>query len=159
LAKQGKVYWWDRYIDPTRGGDPTAPSCTHPIFWADKGQTPTVPGAATPQVLAQLAYARIRDPATKVRLSPAGPQTVNLNTWAWAGRSAFKPVSVTASVPVLGISATTTATPVALHLDPGTEDANVYPGSGDCPTKADGGIGTPYTAADGNSVPPSRKPQ
>ncbi len=140
--------------NPDRMSDPAATSCDAPTFWVDKGKPAPVANAITPQILAQLAYGKVRVPGTTVTLNPAGRQTVNLNTWAWLDKATFKPVSVTASVPALGIFATTTATPTALHLEPGTQDANVYPASGACPINANGSIGTPYKTADGNNIPP-----
>jgi enoyl reductase len=155
LDRTGKGYWWTGIPNPDRIADPAALSCTAPTFWVDNGQSPPpIQNVISPQVLAGLAYAKVRVPNPAIDLSPAGKQTVNLNTWAWAGKATFKPVSVTASVPVLNISATTTATPIALHIDPGTQNATVYPASGDCPINADGSIGTPYTLADGNNIPP-----
>ena len=155
MAKMGKGYWWTSFPNPDLKNNPAASSCDSDPFWVDNGQPPPpVRNAVTPEVLAELAYAKIRVPGTKVNLSPAGIQTVNLNTWAWLSKGAVKPVSVTASVPSIGISATTTATPIALHIDPGTQNANVYPTSGDCPITPDGSIGTPYQPADGNNIPP-----
>jgi enoyl reductase len=43
---------------------------------------------------------------------------------------------------------------VALHLDPGTDYADVHPASGDCPLNADGTIGTPYVKGSGLKPPP-----
>lgn len=154
LDKSGKGYWWTAVPNPDRLADPAAFSCNGPPFWVDIGQPPpAIPNVITPEILAQLAYGKIRVPGTQVNLNPSGKQTVNLSTWAWLDKSSFKPVSVTASVDLLNISATTTATPVALHIDPGTPDADVYPASGDCPIQADGSIGTPYNG-DTNATPP-----
>lgn len=155
LDKAGHGYWWTAIPNPDRLTDPNAFSCTEQPFWVDNGQSPPpIQNVISPQVLAELAYAKVLVPNRAIDMNPAGIQTVNLNTWAWLDKATFKPVSVTASLPALNISATTTATPVALHIDPGTQDANVYPASGDCPINADGSIGTPYTSSDGNNVPP-----
>lgn len=154
IQKSSQGHWWTAVGNPDRINDPAVLSCNKPDFWVNNGQPPLVRNAVTPEVLAELAYAKIRVPSTTINLNPSGIQTVNLNTWAWLDKATFKPVSVTASVPVLHISTTTTATPVALHIDPGTQDANVYPASGDCPIHADGSIGTPYNPADGNNIPP-----
>ncbi|MEV6313651.1 hypothetical protein [Streptomyces sp. NPDC051776] len=156
LGKAGKGYWWDSHVNETRIGEPGATSCDKPIFWVDKGDPPPadVPEAVTPKILAQLAYAEIRVPDTEVDMSPARKQTVNLPTWAWLDKAEFKPVSVTASVPVLGIEATATARPVSLKLEPGTEDAELHPASGECPINKDGSIGTPYTKGSGDQTPP-----
>jgi enoyl reductase len=153
--KSGKGYWWDSYVTKGREGDPGALACDKPPFWVDKGAPPPadVPEAITPEMLAQLAYAEIRVPSTEVDLAPAGATKVNLPTWAWLDGAAFKPVSVTASVPLLGIQATTTAEPVALELDPGTPDAETYPASGTCRITGDR-IGEPYTAGKAAETPP-----
>ncbi|MFJ3336630.1 hypothetical protein [Streptomyces sp. NPDC086766] len=153
--KSGKGYWWDSYVTAGREGDPGALDCDKPIFWVDKGDPPPAdtPQAVTPEILAELAYNEIRVPGTKVTLAPAGTTKVNLPTWAWLDGAQFKPVSVTASVPVLGISATTTAEPVSLKIDPGTSDAETYPASGVCPI--DGGrIGEPYAKGKASQTPP-----
>ena len=153
-AKAGKGYWWNGVANLDRIAEPAALSCDAPYFWVDKGKPAPEKNAISPELLAQLAYKKVRVPGTDVTLNPAGTQTVNLNTWAWLDKATFRPVSVTASAPLIGISATTTATPIALHLVPGTPDAVVHPASGDCPIQANGRIGTPYRAADGNGVPP-----
>lgn len=106
-----------------------------------------------PEILAHLAYAEIRVPDTEVTLAPAGTTKVNLPTWAWLDKAEFNPVSVTASVPVLDIQATATAEPISLKIDPGTEDATTYPGSGVCPIK-NGRIGEPYAKGKSKQIPP-----
>ncbi|MFJ8491480.1 hypothetical protein ACIRBZ_24490 [Streptomyces sp. NPDC094038] len=153
--KAGKGYWWDSYVTPGREGDPGALDCTKPIFWVDTGDKPPadVPQAVTPEILSQLAYNQIRVPGTKVTLAPADKTKVNLPTWAWLDAAEFKPVSVTASVPVLGISATTTATPHSLRIDPGTSDAVTYPASGVCEFR-NGSIGEAYAKGKAGQTPP-----
>ena len=153
LDKAGKGYWWGSYVNESfpAGWD----ACGADNFWVDKGDPPPadVPQAVTPEVLAKLAYAEIRVPGTEVTLSPEGDSKVNLPTWVWLDKAEFKPVSVTARVPVLGIQATTTATLKSLTLEPGTEDATLYPASGECPIKK-GSIGTPYTKGSADKDPP-----
>ncbi|WP_405870268.1 MULTISPECIES: hypothetical protein [unclassified Streptomyces] len=153
--KTGKGYWWDSYVTPGREGDPGALDCTKPIFWVDANTDPPadIPEAVTPKVLAELAYNEVRVPGTKVTLAPAGATKVNLPTWAWLDGAEFKPVSVTASVPVLGITATTTAEPVSLKIDPGTSDAQAYPASGVCEIN-NGQIGEPYAKGKASTTPP-----
>lgn len=153
--KADKGYWWDSYVTKGREGDPAALDCTKPIFWVDTGDAPPadVPQAITPEILAQLAYNEIRVPSTKVTLAPADKTKVNLPTWAWLDGAEFKPVSVTASVPVLGISATTTATPYSLKIDPGTPDAVTYPASGVCEFRG-GSIGEAYAKGKADETPP-----
>ncbi|MCX5422843.1 hypothetical protein [Streptomyces sp. NBC_00078] len=151
--KTGKGYWWDSYVNESF--PPGWNKCTKPIFWVDKGDPPPadIDNAVTPKILAELAYNEIRVPGTKVTLAPAGTTKVNLPTWAWLDGAAFKPVSVTASVPVLGISATTTAEPVSLKIEPGTTDAQTYPASGVCQIN-NGRIGEPYAKGKAHDTPP-----
>ncbi|MBO4258011.1 hypothetical protein [Streptomyces griseorubiginosus] len=151
--KDGKGYWWDSYVNESF--PPGWDKCTEPIFWVDKGDPPpaNVQNAVTPKILAELAYNEIRVPSTKVTLAPANATKVNLPTWAWLDGAQFKPVSVTASVPVLGISATTTAEPVSLKIDPGTSDAETYPATGVCQING-GHIGEPYAKGKANQTPP-----
>lgn len=154
-AKTGKGYWWDSYVTKGREGDPGALKCTKGIFWVDTGTPPPadVPEAITPEILAQLAYAEIRVPSTKVDLAPAGTTKVNLPTWAWLDTAKFKPVSVTASVPLLNVSATTTAEPVSLKIEAGTADATTYPASGVCEIVGDR-IGEAYAKGKAKQTPP-----
>ncbi len=44
--------------------------------------------------------------------------------------------------------------PEALKLDPGTEEARLHPGSGECGVKDDGSIGTRYVKGSGKKAPP-----
>ncbi|MET8857549.1 hypothetical protein [Streptomyces sp. NPDC004579] len=154
-ARTGKGYWWDAYVTPGHEGDPAASTCTKDTFWVDKGALPPadVPEAITPEMLAQLAYAEVRVPSTRVDLAPAGTTKVNLPTWAWLDTAKFKPVSVTASVPLLNVTATTTAEPVSLRIDPGTADAQTYPASGVCEITGDR-IGEAYAKGKAGQTPP-----
>lgn len=152
MAKQGKGMFWEAVKNPARKNDPKANSCTRDAFWVDNGKTPDAPLAVSPKVLAQYAYGELPIPDTHVSLSPQGKQTVNLKTWAWLEKTKFQPVKVTARLPGTGLSATTTARPTGLTLDPGTADADTYPGSGTCPV-THGRIGEPYTRGDGNRTP------
>ncbi|WP_434596263.1 hypothetical protein [Streptomyces sp. A5-4] len=151
--KAGKGYWWDSYANENypAGWD----ACEKPYFWVDNGDPPPadVPEAVTPEILAHLAYAEILVPDTAIELAPEANTKVNLPTWAWLDKAEFKPVSVTASVAVLGIQATTTATPVSLKIEPGTKDATLHPASGECPIE-NGSIGTPYTKGSADQLPP-----
>ncbi|GAA2621914.1 hypothetical protein GCM10010307_06060 [Streptomyces vastus] len=151
--KTGKGYFWDSYVDEDYpdGWD----KCQEPPFWVDEGDPPpaNIENAVTPEILAQLAYKEIQVPGTEVTLAPEGTTKVNLPTWAWLDGADFKPVSVTASVPVLDIQATTTAVPVSLKIDPGTEDAETYPASGECEIN-NGRIGEPYAKGKADETPP-----
>ncbi|MFH8365895.1 hypothetical protein [Streptomyces sp. NPDC018031] len=153
----GKGNWWVPEIndDPKAQGD--IDKCfDDSSFWADKGEKPKVEEAIDAEKLSRLAYAELRVPDTDITLNPSsdGRQTVNLPTWAWLDKSTFKEVSVTASVPEIGLSATTTAKPVALRIEPGTSEAELHPASGECAIGEDGSIGTPYAKGRSKETPP-----
>ncbi|WP_435851623.1 hypothetical protein [Streptomyces umbrinus] len=151
--KTGKGYFWDSYVNESypAGWD----KCKEPPFWVDQGDAPPpeIENAITPEILAQLAYAEIRVPGTEVTLAPEGTTKVNLPTWAWLDGADFKPVSVTASVPAIGIQATTTAEPVSLKIEPGTVDAETYPASGECQIN-NGRIGEAFAKGKSDETPP-----
>ncbi len=151
--KTGEGYFWDSFVN--EDFPPGWDSCDEEPFWVDQGDPPpaNIENAVTPEILAELAYAEIRVPSTEVTLAPAGETKVNLPTWAWLDAADFKPVSVTASVPVIGISATATAEPVSLRIQPGTKDAVTYPASGVCEIN-DGRIGEPYAKGNADRTPP-----
>ncbi|MFF4539170.1 hypothetical protein [Streptomyces aureus] len=156
-SETGKGMWWDAVRDRNReeSGDPAAFACDTATFWVENGRTPAVKNAVTPEILAQLAYSRIEVPDTKVTLAPRDVTKVNLPTWAWLDKATFKDVSVTAALDVVGlhISATTTAKPVSLRLEPGTGDAETYPASGECRLNDDHSIGTPYARGKAGQTP------
>ncbi len=152
LDKAGKGYWWSSFPNTTY--PPGWDKCEEPTFWVDENEPPPADlPAIDAEILAKLAYARIRVPGTKVSLAPKGETKVNLPTWAWLDGAEFKPVSVTARVDVLDIEATTTAEPVSLKIDPGTPDAETYPASGVCDLVGDR-IGTPYAKGKAKETPP-----
>ncbi|MFJ8198000.1 hypothetical protein [Streptomyces sp. NPDC096152] len=156
LDKAGEGNWWVAVQDPARMDDPDAFTCSELPFWVKNGDTPTVKSAVTPQILAELAYNRIILPNTKITLAPKDTTKVNLPTWAWLDKATFQEVSVTAALNAAGldIQATTTAKPVALKLEPGTDDAQTYPASGECTINADGSIGEPYAKGKADRTPP-----
>ncbi|MGX1561232.1 hypothetical protein [Streptomyces sp. NPDC055506] len=141
VAKNDEGMWWVAVKNPKVEGDPAAASCKRKPFWVDNGKAPDVPQAIDTETLAGLAHQRTVVPPTKISLAPNGKSTVNAPTWIWLDKGAFKPVSVTASLPGTGLWATTTAKPVSLHIDPGTEDAESLPASGECGINDDGSIG------------------
>ncbi|MGW0740526.1 hypothetical protein ACWD3I_11520 [Streptomyces sp. NPDC002817] len=151
--KTGKGYWWDFYVDESY--PPGWDACQDGPFWVDTGDAPPAEyeNAVTPEILAELAYNEIRVPGTKVTLAPANATKVNLPTWSWLDAADFKPVSVTASVPVLELQATATAEPVSLKIEPGTADAVTYPASGVCEIN-NGRIGEPYAKGKADQTPP-----
>ncbi|MFI9819844.1 hypothetical protein ACIHFC_05100 [Streptomyces sp. NPDC052013] len=128
--------------------------CNRLMFWEDAGEIPDVPEAPTPETLAEYAYNKVKVPQTEVELKPEAKSTVNLPTWVWLDKGTFKEVKVRAELPGTGLWAETTAKPVALHLDPGTNDAETYPASGNCEIDEDGSIGTPYTKGNADKTPP-----
>lgn len=142
LDKQGEGMFWARVVNPNRKDDPEAMACDRPPFWGDKGESPDEPLAVSPAVLAAYAYDELPVPDTEVAMAPPGGTKVNLPTWIWLDKAKFKKVSVTASIPGAGLSATTTARPVSLTIDPGTADAETFPASGECPIRG-GRIGAP----------------
>ncbi|AYL39638.1 hypothetical protein CNQ36_22800 [Streptomyces fungicidicus] len=151
--KSGEGFWWGSYVN--KSYPPGWDACTEDYFWVDTGDAPPadIENAITPEILAGLAYAEIRVPGTEVTLAPTETTKVNLPTWAWLDGAEFKPVSVTASVPDIAISATATAEPVSLEIKPGTPDAQTYPASGVC--GIDGRrIGEPYQKGDADRTPP-----
>ncbi|MFF1676122.1 hypothetical protein ACFVYG_08825 [Streptomyces sp. NPDC058256] len=95
-------------------------------------------GAATPQPtpaqLAQTARDQLRLPSPQIEVNPAGEQLVGLPTWLWVDRAEWGPVSATASVP--GVSVTALARPTSVVWTMGDG------GSVTCK-----GPGTPYGSA------------
>ncbi|WP_079170613.1 hypothetical protein [Mangrovactinospora gilvigrisea] len=156
--KADEGYWWVGTYNPDYTGTASCGIDMETPHWVKKGDTPPTPPAETinPTMLAKMAYARLHLPDTEVSLNPAGTSTVNLPTWAWLPPKQFHPVSVTArlNAPGINLSATATAKPVRLTIDPGTADAAVYPSSGGCPANANGSIGTRYRKGDATKTPP-----
>lgn len=153
LDKQGKGMFWEGVPNPNKKNDPKANDCMKHAIWVDKGETPDVPNAISPKVLAEYAYDELPIPGTDVEISPKDKQTVNLKTWIWLDKAKFKPVTVRAELPGTGLWAETKAEPYALTLEPGTTDAQTYPASGKCVIEH-GSIGEPYTKGNSNQTPP-----
>ncbi|MFD4632089.1 hypothetical protein ACFVYR_26475 [Streptomyces sp. NPDC058284] len=155
LDKQGEGQFWAAAVDEKRKDEPEAQACDRMPFWVPKGKPPEEPLAVSPRVLAEYAYGQIPVPDTEIKMAPEGETKVNLPTWVWLDKAKFKKISVTASLPGTGLSATTTAEPVSLKLDPKTSDAETYPSSGECPIGDDGRIGTPRAkGTPGDTDPP-----
>ncbi|MEU1149206.1 hypothetical protein ACFYO9_36865 [Streptomyces sp. NPDC005863] len=142
LDKQGDGKFWAAAVDEDRKDEPEAKACDKPPFWVKDGETPKEKLAVSPKILAEYAYGRLPVPDTEIKMAPEGETKVNLPTWVWLDKARFKKTSVTATLPGTGLSATTTAEPVSLRIEPGTGDAETYPASGECPI-VDGRIGTP----------------
>ncbi|MFI6091370.1 hypothetical protein [Streptomyces sp. NPDC051218] len=148
--------WWVAQQDPDRWMEDAAQACDRQPFWAENGEPVDDPNAVDPEMLAELAYNKVRLPDTEVTLAPEGETKVNLPTWAWLDKAKFKKVSVTAALNAQGVNieATTTAEPVSLKLEPGTKDAQTYPASGECALNDDGSIGEPYAKGKSDENPP-----
>ena len=152
LGKDGR--FWRGVINKNRANDIDAYDCERNLFWQNGNTLPDDKHAPTPDVLAGYAYDKIKVPETEVELKPEAKSTVNAPTWVWLDKGTFKEVKVRAELATAGIWAETTAKPVALRLEPGTEDAQAYPASGDCEISDDGSIGIPYTKGDAGKIPP-----
>ncbi|MEW2529097.1 hypothetical protein [Streptomyces sp. NPDC047071] len=153
LDEQGKGMFWAAAVNPNRKDEPEASACDKLPFWVPNDATPKEPLALTPRVLAEYAYDELPLPDTEITMAPKGETKVNLPTWVWLDRAKFKEVSVTASLPGTGLSATTTAKPVSLRIEPGTKDAETYPVSGECPV-VKGRIGEPWARGRSEETPP-----
>ncbi|MFI9153662.1 hypothetical protein [Streptomyces sp. NPDC053367] len=158
VDKDGEGMFWAAVENPDEPDVLKRSSCNDLPFWVENGEAPPpqYEEAITPEILAALAYQHMQLPATEVTLAPEGTTKVNLPTWAWLDRAVFDEVRATAAlnVPGLNIQATTTAKPVALKLEPGTEDADTYPASGECALNPDDSIGEPYAKGKADRTPP-----
>ncbi|MEV0257663.1 hypothetical protein AB0H82_25820 [Streptomyces sp. NPDC050732] len=154
--KAGEGSWWVAQRDPDRWMEDAAQKCDKEPFWVKNGEPVNDPNAVDPEILAGLAYNKIKLPDTHVTLAPEDKTKVNLPTWAWLDKAKFKKVSVTAALNAQGINieATTTARPVALKLEPGTADAETFPSSGECGINEDGSIGEPWARGKSDQTPP-----
>jgi hypothetical protein len=155
VADEGR--FWFGVSNPERRDEPDAYSCTDLAEWADLEEAPeTQPLALDPELLAEAAYEWLPLPETEVGMNPDADvtQTVNLPTWIWQDTGDIGEVSATARLESLGMEATTVATPSALTIDPGTEDAVTFPENGTCEIEADGTIGEPYEEGRGDEDPP-----
>ncbi|MEU6990640.1 hypothetical protein ABZ953_08295 [Streptomyces sp. NPDC046465] len=153
-AKSDKGMWWVGVKNKSMEHDPAAGACDRKPFWVDNGKAPGVPGAIDTKTLADLAYQRTKVPDTEVELKPKNRSTVNLPTWVWLDKAKFREVKVRAELPGTGLWAETIAKPVGLHLNPGTDDAETYPASGECAINDDNSIGAPYAKGDSSTTPP-----
>lgn len=104
-----------------------------PVFIPDDQAPPGGSASApSPEQLARQAYSQLRLPSPSIAASPEGPQLVRLPTWLWI-ENGWEPVSATASVP--GVSVTATAKPTKVQWSMGEG------GSRTCD-----GPGTPYSS-------------
>ncbi|UGQ13585.1 hypothetical protein LO772_08255 [Yinghuangia sp. ASG 101] len=95
-------------------------------------EPPTGGGAVAPppsaEYLAQVAVSRLTLPSPVVGTSPSGDQVLGVPTWLWVDGTTWAPVSATAAVP--GVSVTATAVPVSAVWSMGTGDAVTCSGPG-----------------------------
>ncbi|MFE1247565.1 hypothetical protein [Streptomyces sp. NPDC058766] len=158
IKNDGKGMFWAGVENPNEPDYLKRTSCTDLPFWVENGEAPPPQHeeAIKPEMLAALAYQHMQLPDTKVTLAPEAETKVNLPTWAWLDKAVFDEVQATAAlnVPGFNIQATTTARPVSLKLEPGTEDAVTYPASGECVINADHSIGEPYAKGKADDTPP-----
>jgi hypothetical protein len=158
VEKDGEGMFWAAVENPNEPDILKRSSCNDLPFWVDNGEAPPpqYEEAITPEILAALAYRHMQLPDTEVSLAPEATTKVNLPTWAWLDKAVFDEVQATAAINVPGfaLQATTTAKPVSLKLEPGTDDAVTYPASGECTINADGSIGEPYAKGKAERTPP-----
>lgn len=158
VDKDGEGMFWAAVENPNEPDLLKRNSCNDLPFWVDNGEAPPpqYEEAVTPEILAALAYQHMQLPDTEVSLAPEQTTKVNLPTWAWLDKAVFDDVQATAAINVPGfnIEATTTARPVSLTLEPGTDDAVTYPASGECTINEDDSIGEPYARGKADRTPP-----
>ncbi|MFI8206085.1 hypothetical protein [Streptomyces sp. NPDC085937] len=158
VEKDGEGMFWAGVENPSEPDVLKRGSCTDLPFWVENGEAPPprYEQAIRPEILAALAYQHMELPDTKVSLAPEQTTKVNLPTWAWLDKAVFDEAQATAAlnVPGFNIQATTTARPVSLTLEPGTDDAVTYPASGECTINDDGSIGEPYARGKAHRNPP-----
>lgn len=147
--------WWRGVVNPNlENGFRYISDCPEPIFWGDPVDVPDVENTLTDEILAEYAYDEVALPETEIEVNPQGEQLVNLPMWIWLDAQDFEPRTVRAELPVSGLWAETTAEPVSLTVDPGTEDALLYPEDGECGIDGEGRIGEPYQRGRAGEDPP-----
>ncbi|MEU3465308.1 hypothetical protein ABZ721_35900 [Streptomyces sp. NPDC006733] len=155
VEQEGKGQWWAVSTNPAASAFDQMGCNDQTPRWVPNGEDPPAgtKHVITPEMLAKLAYASTRLPGVTITMSPATGQTVNLPTWVWL-KEKYTPVKVRASVNLGGgreIWAETTAQARSVRIQPGTADATVFPGSGQCPIAPDGTVGAAYSkGATGN---------
>ncbi|SEN51825.1 hypothetical protein [Actinacidiphila rubida] len=148
MDQAGKGLFWGPFENPG-STSPDRFDCNSTLpMWVPNGQRPPAgtPNVITTEMLAKFAAAHAQVPGVAVATNPRGTQTVNLPTWVKL-QDDYAPVTVRASVDLGGgqtLWAETTAKTDGAHIDPGTADAQVFPGDGNCPVRADHTIGADY---------------
>ncbi|MFI6098180.1 hypothetical protein ACIA8G_21680 [Lentzea sp. NPDC051213] len=127
------------------GGQPPEPGGWFMVLCSPDGKDPDshgpvwIPAGAnnvstvSPAVLAQVARKQIRLPAPQISANPTGDQLVSLPTWMWVS-SGWAPISATASVPGVSVTAVATPTSVSWSMGDGTMVTCTGPGT---PFRAD----------------------
>lgn len=82
-----------------------------------------------PVDLAQRARKQLRLPSPTIEMSPPGEQLVQLPTWLWLGRSAWRQVSATASVPGVSVRAAARPTEAIWRMGDGSTVTCKGPGT------------------------------
>lgn len=155
LDRADEGLWWRGVINPNREDEFIhGQDCIEPIFWQDNGETPPFEESLTDEMLAEYAYDEIKIPDTEIEINPDDEQLLGVPMWIWLDAQEFRPRTVRAELPLAGLWAETTAEPVSLQIDPGTEDAEVYPADGECEIDDDGRIGQPYERGRADEDPP-----
>jgi hypothetical protein len=155
LGAEEEGLWWRPVVNPNREDEfQSGTDCVEPIFWGNPVDVPELEESITDEILAEYAYDEIDIPETEIQLNPEGEQLVNVPTWIWLDASDIEPQTVRAELPVNGLWAETTAEPVSLTIDPGTEDAELFPSDGTCEIDENGRIGEPYEPGRVDEDPP-----
>ncbi|RAG86221.1 hypothetical protein DN069_07645 [Streptacidiphilus pinicola] len=121
-GSRGQWYRLDcgRGFDQGEFGGPALP------LWAGAGQ----PGpAVSPVVVAQQAESELVLPSPVMSFSPAGFQVVRVPTWMWIEPVQWRPVTATAQVPGVSVTATATPSSVKWDLGDGTQLTCAGPGT------------------------------
>ncbi|MDF9815493.1 hypothetical protein [Streptomyces sp. SPB162] len=157
VEQEGKGQWWAVSTNPAASEFDQMSCNDQNPKWVPNGDPPPAGTrhVITPEMLSKLAYASTRLPGVTITMSPATAQTVNLPTWVWL-KEKYTPVKVRASVDLGGgrqIWAETTAKASSVRIEPGTPDATVFPGSGECPIASDGTVGAAYSKGAAGNPP------
>lgn len=100
-----------------------------PVWIPDAPKRPGQAALPSPAQLARAAYNQLRLPSPDIEANPAGEQLVGLPTWLWMGRNEWSPVSATASVPGVSVTAVARPTSVVWSLGDGTTVTCAGPGT------------------------------
>ena len=138
-------------------GEGASDGVFHPPVWiAGAAPAPGGQPVVSPAELALRARNQLRLPTPVIRANPTGDQLVNLPTWLWLDRASWGPVSATAAVP--GVSVTATAKPTSVSWSMGEGGSVSCAGAGSAfsagtdPRSASPDCGYTYRAAGSFSV-------